>query len=1168
MEPDPLLGKKLGAYLIQNKIGEGGMSFVYKGYHARLRRDVAIKVISSEIAASSDFRARFEREAQLIASLQHPNIVTIYDFGESDNITYLVMQYVNGGTLRDRLSNGQPIEPRRAASYALQMAQALHHAHLHGIVHRDVKPQNMLVSANDPNTLLLSDFGIAKLFDSSHEATWTGAPAMDRPADHSVTNVGQLVGTAEYMAPEQVNQKVIDARTDVYALGVVLFQMLTGKVPFQSSSLEGLLFHQAYTVPPSIRKINPKLPEPLAQITARALAKSPAERFQSADIMAQALETIVSSTTTIYTTSPGGDHDPLQQNKVAHSSDTCPNCGIVLDSDGGFCANCGYYLFAKFSQHEQTQISIEQPKAQGLSLHQAIDNFPTIQNLSAPIVESKPTKDSSPKKCPFCGAETRPGDNFCLNCGNRLLPTGSSPRQAQPLKVDSTLSSVDPWVNSSYKRVPERAVTRDGTDPAVLETSDRIENPAHFVVRNDKGEFLQEYRLEKLETVIGRAASSDISLEKDRLTSRRHAIVRYENGHYVLYDERSGTGTFVNGRELEELTPHSLKDGDRVSIGEHELIFQALTTSGAEDFARKVEPEHIGEGTIGTRFMLTAESPYVTAPDTPATPPEVQLQVEESISFTPDATSDTRPDSTFALDLTIAQLLEEGENHYKAKHYEDALAIYKHIIRLDPRNIDAHGNKGNILGRLRQYKEALAAYDAALGINAKHVSIWNARGDVLFKLRHYEEALKAYNAALSINPDQVLTLTTKGEVLSRLRRYEEALTACNQALNLTPTYTHTWITKGTVYSKQRRYEEALVAYDAALVINSKDASTWTVKGNILTKLGRYEESLVAYTCASDLAPRKPQIWAAKGEVLLQLKRYDEALIAYERSHILNPNDTAILRKCILLRDLKRHKDELARAQAKKEPAEAEAVAQSTTIVIDDNEPVIQRASHESLKDQELDDSFEQEANSTRVFEYFDIFISYSELDAKWVEWVENKLASRLEDEHGFRVWLPKWWLIPGMPWETAWDSGMDQSRCYAICVGKQTSMDWFKQEVQRAIRRKQEIPSFRVLIVLLPDAREIDVDVFPELTTWVDFRNLDHSYAFHVLVCGVKGIPPGPPPKPRMETTDTWTGMIAEVRLRELQQFKQGKLIDDSVAQEFQRIILKKAWLDIDETKG
>jgi len=295
-EHDPLIGRQLGPYQVQHKLGEGGMARVYKAYHARLRRHVAIKVILAPDAGDGDFRARFEREAQLIASLEHPNIVAVYDFSDEGPFAYLVMQYVGGGTLRDQLRS--PLAPDRAAHYALLMARALHHAHQRGIVHRDVKPQNMLVSAQDRNQLLLSDFGIARLFDSSQEVTWANGNYSGNRA--GLTQADQIIGTAEYMAPEQIKRQPIDARADVYALGVVLFQILTGRVPFLSTTIAGLMYQHVHSPAPSVLEFNSNIPESLALITTRSLQKAPEHRFESAEAMAQALESVLSTMNSHY----------------------------------------------------------------------------------------------------------------------------------------------------------------------------------------------------------------------------------------------------------------------------------------------------------------------------------------------------------------------------------------------------------------------------------------------------------------------------------------------------------------------------------------------------------------------------------------------------------------------------------------------------------------------------------------------------------------------------------------------------------------------------------------------------------------------------------------------------------------------------------------------------
>jgi serine/threonine protein kinase len=290
MSTDALIGKQLGGYVIRAPLGEGGMARVYKAYQASLQREVAIKIILSPGAEASDFRLRFQREAQLIAHLEHPNIVAVYDFGEVDELMYLVMQCVSGGTLRERL-DAAPLEPRLATQYAIQMARALHHAHQRGIVHRDVKPQNMLISSSDPNHLLLSDFGIAKLF-SADDPLPTRLASSTAPTASQVilTSTGQMAGTPAYMAPEQITQQLVDARTDVYALGVVLYHMLAGHPPFQAPNLPALLYQQLYVTANPLSTYRPAVSEALTQIVAKAMAKAPGARFPTAVAMADALE--------------------------------------------------------------------------------------------------------------------------------------------------------------------------------------------------------------------------------------------------------------------------------------------------------------------------------------------------------------------------------------------------------------------------------------------------------------------------------------------------------------------------------------------------------------------------------------------------------------------------------------------------------------------------------------------------------------------------------------------------------------------------------------------------------------------------------------------------------------------------------------------------------------
>ncbi|MBK9713875.1 MAG: protein kinase [Kouleothrix sp.] len=263
----------LGQYYLIEVIGRGSTSAVYKAFQSSLNRYVAVKVLASDIGPQ--FETRFQREAHAIAQLQHPNILPIFDYGQERGLHYLVMQYIeSGATLDDQLA-GRPIEPIAALRLILPLLSALKYAHGRGIVHRDIKPANiMLPQADWP---LLADFGIAKLIDESQE----------------LTPPGQSVGTATYMAPERASSAVADVRTDLYSVGVVLYEMLTGQVPFTGASPVEVLRKHVHTPPPPPRSINPRLPAIVEPMLARALEKRPADRYQSAGEMAQDLERLI-----------------------------------------------------------------------------------------------------------------------------------------------------------------------------------------------------------------------------------------------------------------------------------------------------------------------------------------------------------------------------------------------------------------------------------------------------------------------------------------------------------------------------------------------------------------------------------------------------------------------------------------------------------------------------------------------------------------------------------------------------------------------------------------------------------------------------------------------------------------------------------------------------------
>jgi tRNA A-37 threonylcarbamoyl transferase component Bud32 len=269
-------GTRLGTYEIIELIGCGGMAEVYKGRHPRLDRTVAIKILSTNLAAEADFRQRFEREAQAIAALRHPNIVQVFDFGDVEGTYYMVMEFIDGIDLACYMREAGPMPLEQVRPLLRDLTSALDYAHAEGVVHRDVKPSNVMLqsaTAQDPGKrAILTDFGIAKI----------------RTGDTGVTKTGMMMGTLDYMAPEQVQgTRKVDGRADVYALGVMLYQMLTGKLPFQGDNPGAVMLAHLQQPAPDPRALAPELPERVANAILRALAKAPDERFTTAGALVE-----------------------------------------------------------------------------------------------------------------------------------------------------------------------------------------------------------------------------------------------------------------------------------------------------------------------------------------------------------------------------------------------------------------------------------------------------------------------------------------------------------------------------------------------------------------------------------------------------------------------------------------------------------------------------------------------------------------------------------------------------------------------------------------------------------------------------------------------------------------------------------------------------------------
>jgi serine/threonine protein kinase len=340
-------GTKLGPYEILDPLGAGGMGEVYKARDTRLDRTVAIKVLPAKVAANAEARQRLEREARAVSALSHPHICTLYDIGQQDGLDYLVLEYLEGETLASRLKQG-PLPVAAALRYAIEIAGALDRAHRQGIVHRDLKPGNIMLTRSGSKLL---DFGLAKV----KEATKTRNEEATASLTRDLTNPGAILGTFQYMSPEQLEAKEADARSDMFAFGAVLYEMLTGRKAFEGASQASLIASILKTDPPSISTVQSLSPPALDRVVRTCVTKDPDQRWQSAGDLARELKWIAEAPS------------------VADTSKPLPARGAfvpwIVAAVAMLSAFVGFWLYFRKPAPEQPSIRFTIPTAARLASH-------------------------------------------------------------------------------------------------------------------------------------------------------------------------------------------------------------------------------------------------------------------------------------------------------------------------------------------------------------------------------------------------------------------------------------------------------------------------------------------------------------------------------------------------------------------------------------------------------------------------------------------------------------------------------------------------------------------------------------------------------------------------------------------------------------------------------
>ncbi len=312
---EDLSGKQFGLYQIVSPVGEGGMAAVYKAYQPSMERYVAVKVLPRQLAESEEFIARFKGEAHMLAQLQHPHILPVFDYGQSEGYSYIVMPLVQSGTLADLLKTRRmsPAEIRRIIN---QVGDALGYAHARGMIHRDVKPSNVLLDERE--NCLLTDFGLARMVEGAAR----------------LTSAGAIMGTPAYMAPEQGSGGSMDGRSDIYSLGIILYEMVTGQVPYSAQTPIAVVFKHVHDPLPPPHTLVPDISEKLERVLLKVLAKDPADRYQKAEDFVQALQQAIPTDPGAKASSRALDsvYDRLLATDKAAKADPTPATETIIET--------------------------------------------------------------------------------------------------------------------------------------------------------------------------------------------------------------------------------------------------------------------------------------------------------------------------------------------------------------------------------------------------------------------------------------------------------------------------------------------------------------------------------------------------------------------------------------------------------------------------------------------------------------------------------------------------------------------------------------------------------------------------------------------------------------------------------------------------------------------
>jgi tetratricopeptide (TPR) repeat protein len=770
------------------------MGEVYRAHDTRVGRVVAVKVLPPEAAEQPERRQRFEREARAVARLNHPHICALYDVGQQDGLEFLVMEYLEGETLAARLACG-PLPLDEALKHATALAQALARAHREGITHRDIKPSNVMIT--DGGVKLL-DFGLAKLRERG-EAPVAGSPLDDQPTGVAISPEGTLVGTIAYMSPEQLEGRVVDARTDIYALGLIVYEMITGHRAFAKASQAGLIAAILKEDPPPMTTLQPKTPPAVERIIITALAKDPAKRWQDAGDLARELSWVItdSDTTT-------GNGRPLVPGPVWRPW-TIAAGAVILAAIGAT---------GILWRIRDADSAIRNPQS-------------TVRNLV--VLPCRASGDAMTQA--YC-------DGLTDTLSAKLTPLAV----ARGLQLTSTVEVRGRGVHDAAQARREFGATLI-LEGAILRADDMLR--INYVL-------VDATTLQQIDAYSATVAAGDPFALQDRVTSWAAGVLAMR----LNADERqtlSASGTRVPAA----LDLYLEGRGYALDFQKAGNIDAAI-----DRFTRAIELDSrfaLPHADLGGALWLKYEASHDTAIVTQARAACAQAQSLDpaaasshlclgTIALGTGAFADAAREFQAALDrepTSDAAYLGLARTQARSGAAEAAEATYKRAIALRPEYWATHVWLGTFYREHARYADAVREYELAVTLTPDNARIYFILGGLYGSIGRYDEAIEACRKSVELQPS-IPAYSNWGSTLAKLRRFGEAIEKFAAARRLGPgpdDYQIAGNLARAYYWSGRRaeavplYQEAIEACARRVSVNELDLEARISLGEFYAKLG-------------------------------------------------------------------------------------------------------------------------------------------------------------------------------------------------------------------------------------------------------------------------------------------------------------------------------------------